>query len=411
MKLPKPKLNKQTFLLIAVFAFAFFVRFYNFPNRVTFWTEQARSLLVSEGYLTKPSLLGQEYFRYDSLGHVVFAGAQFNYLLVPLILLTKGDPISVTVFFALLNLFTGYAIYWVSKKIFNKKIAVFSTILFLFSNYMIYHSLFLWIYNPLPLVGILILYSLYRGKAFWSGFLSGIGVGLQIMFIPTGLLVFIAATVKSKKKVKDLFLFIFGALLGNLPMVLFDLKHKFYETTTLFRFFIDTLKGNSDAGYSYYYLFAFWPVFAILGGLFLFWLWRKSKAIAVIVIVLYIFLNLSSKMLSWNSPTGMPQGMNTRDVDYASSVIAKDAKGDFNVAEVLDFDKRAYVLRYFVQYKYGKKSLGDIEYTNLKNLYVLAQKDYNFGTSDVWEINAGGPYKISFLKDVGTGYAIYKLQK
>lgn len=405
------KINKQTFLLIAVFVFAFFVRFYNFPNRVTFWTEQARSLVVSSDYLTKPSLLGQEYFRYDSRGHVVFAGAQFNYLLVPLILLTKGDPVAITVFFGLLNLFTGYAIYWVSKKIFNKKVAVFSTILFLFNNYMIYHSLFLWLYNPLPLVGILILYCLYKGKAFWTGFLSGIGVGLQIMFIPAGILVFIAAIVKSKKKVKDLFLFIFGALLGNLPMVLFDLKHKFYETTTLFQFFIDTLKGNSDAGFSYYYLFALWPVFAILGGLFLFWLWRRSKAFAVIVIALYIFLNLSSKMLNWNSPTGMPIGITTKDVDHASRIIVGDVEGDFNVAEVLDFDKRAYVLRYFVQYKYGKKPLGDIEYTNLKNLYVIAQKDYNFRKSDVWEINAGGPYKISTLSDVGKGYVIYKLTK
>lgn len=145
-------------ILLTIMVLACLVRFVNFGDRVTFWTEQARSLIVSSEYLQKPSLLGQEYFRQDSFGHKIFSGALFNYLLVPLILITDGYPIPITSFFALLNIFTGILVYIFSNKIFNKKVATVSSLLFLFNDTMIYHSLFIWNYNFLPIVGLLIFY-------------------------------------------------------------------------------------------------------------------------------------------------------------------------------------------------------------------------------------------------------------
>ena len=107
----------------------------------------------------------------------------------------------------------------------------------------------------------------------------------------------------------------------------------------------------------------------------------------------------------------MPEGIITSDIDKASKIVASEVSGDFNVASVLDFDKRAYVLRYFTEYKYGKKPLGETQYQNIGQLYVLSQKGHNFDESDVWEIYAGGKYKINLLSEVGEGYAVYKLTK
>lgn len=107
----------------------------------------------------------------------------------------------------------------------------------------------------------------------------------------------------------------------------------------------------------------------------------------------------------------MPVGIVTKDIDIASKKISDVLRGDFNVAEVLDFDKRAYVLRYFVEFKYGKRPLDEISYPNTPVLFVLSGKEYNYSKSDVWEINSGGPYKISKLTDVDLNYAIFRLQK
>jgi hypothetical protein len=407
--------NSKVVSLSVIVIFAVVIRFYNFPERITFWSEQARSLIVAADYLEKPSLLGQEYFRVSSFGHKIFSGALFNYSLIPLILLLDYNPIPITGYFAILNIFTGVVLFLVARKIFNHSVAILALVLFLFNSYMIYHSLFIWNYNYLPLVGVVIFYLLWKnankesgGSTFLLGLVSGIGVSLQILFVPIALLILIIGITKSVSKFRYVFLFVVGGLLGNLPMVLFDLRHDFYHFKTILQYFLDTIKGGSDAGISYYYFLPFWPIVAIYAGKIIS---KLQKPFAFLVLVLYIFLNLNSKIINLIGPTGMPHGLNVNDVDIASQKIATDATERFNVASVLDFDKKAYVLRYFVGYKYGREVLADEKYQDIKLLYVLAQKDYNFESSGVWEISAGGDYKISQISEAGTGYVIYKLQK
>jgi hypothetical protein len=411
-------LTKSSLFLIAIFVLAVLVRFYNFSNRVTFWSEQARSLVTSADYLTKPSLLGQPYFmRFDTNGHEVFSGALFNYLLVPFLLVTR-DPLVITVFFTLLNLFTGIFVYFVAQKIFGRIAGAFSFVLFLFNNYMIYHSLFIWSYNFLPLIGVLSVYFLYLQfkkselkNIFVLGILSGVGISLQILYAPFAILTIILAIWKSRKKIKHFMFFILGLGLPNLPMIIFDLRHQFYNTKTIWQFFLDSLSGKSGAGFAYYYLLPLWPICIILAGFIVYEIWKRSKALALVVIILYLFFNIKSSLVNFYSPTGMPWGLTISDIDQASQAIAKDAKGNFNVSEVLDFDKQAYVLRYFIVFKYNKEPLGETEYQNLGLLYVLSQKEYNFGSSDIWEVNASGLKNVSKITNVGEGYAIYKLTK
>lgn len=415
----KPFLTKNSLLVLVIFVLAASVRFYNFPNRVTFWSEQARSLIVSANYIkVKPSLLGQEYFREDSNYHIIYSGALFNYSLVPLLLISNYDPIKITFFFALLNLFTGFVIYLVSKKIFGSGIALFSTLFFLFNDFMIYHSLFIWNYNYLPLIGILVFYYSWKYikghrefDIFLSGLFSGIGISLQFLFAPIAIFVLIVNLWKGKKKIAEIFLFILGTILGNLPMVIFDLRHNFYETHTLLQYLIDTLAGKSGATFVYYYLLPFWPLAAIVAALLMFKIFECNKSICFLIILVYLFLNLSSQRVSFTNPTGMPKGIMTSDIASVSKVIANDAKGDFNVSEVFDFDKQAFVLRYFLEFKDGKTPLSVADYPNLKLLYVLSQKGYNFDKSGVWEVSSGGKYNVSLLSSVGNGYAIYKLKK
>lgn len=415
----KKLLNKNNLIFIVIIVIALILRFYNFSDRVVFWSEQARSLVVSGNYINeKFSLLGQEYFRVDSNSHRLFSGAVFNYSLVPLLLITNYDPILITGFFALLNVFTGIVIYLVVKKVFDSKLALLSMFFFLFNSFMIYHSLFIWNYNYLPIVGICIVYLLWSyfkdrsfRKTFLLGVLSGLGVSIQYLFIPFGIMVFLAIFFRSKNKLKDIVAFVLGTSLGNLPMVLFDLRHNFYHLRTLWQYALDTINGISDAGFSYYYLLPLWPVFSIFGAYLLYGILKLKTVLIMVVVIIYLYFNLTSSKVSFVSPLGMPEGLVVRDVGKASQIITSDINGDFNVAEVLDFDKRAYVLRYYLIFKYGKKPLSEIDYENDNTLYVLAQNNYNFEKSNVWEITAGGNRKVELLENVGQGYGVYKLTK
>ncbi|KKP31343.1 MAG: hypothetical protein UR21_C0011G0024 [Candidatus Woesebacteria bacterium GW2011_GWC2_31_9] len=118
---------KKYLLIFSILILAFVVRFYNFSNRVTFGPEQARSLVVSSEYINdKPSLLGQEYFRTNSLGQKLFTSAIFNYSLVPLIFIFKYQPLPITLYFAFLNIITAIVFYFVVKKI-NSSVNFFLT--------------------------------------------------------------------------------------------------------------------------------------------------------------------------------------------------------------------------------------------------------------------------------------------
>lgn len=412
-------LRKNNWLLIAIFLIAAGVRFYNFPNRITFWSEQARSLIVSANYIKeKPSLLGQEYFREDSNAHTIYSGAIFNYSLVPLLLIFNYNPIPITGYFTVLNIFTGIVIFWTVRKMFGEKIAIFSTILFLFNDYMVYHSLFIWNYNYLPLIGILIFYLSYkfilkggRRNIFLIGFLSGLGISFQILFLPIAVITLLVNIWRSKRKVTDTLFFASGLIIGNLPMVLFDIRHNFYQVRTLLQYLLDTMQGKSDAAFAYYYLLPFWPIFAVLAAWLMTKLSGNKKYILASVLAIYFLINISSSKINWSGPTGMPSGTTINVIALASEKISVDAKGSFNIAEVLDFDKRAYVLRYYLQFKNSKIPQGVADYPKASLLYVLSEKGYNFVTSNVWEVKSAGLTKISKLTHVGSGYAIYKLQK
>lgn len=103
-------------------------------------------------------------------------------------------------------------------------------------------------------------------------------------------------------------------------------------------------------------------------------------------------------------------GITLDNMQQISEKIADESPEKFNVASTLDFDKRAYVIRYFLKYIYNKSPKDEVSYTGLENLYVLSQKEYNFQSSDVWEITVGGNYKSSMFMDLGL-YAVYKLEK
>jgi hypothetical protein len=408
------KNNKAIFLLVLVAAF---LRFYNFEGRVLFWTEQAKSLITSSDYLVKPSLLGQEYFREDSFGHKIFSGAYFNYSLIPLIFVFKGEPLHITAYFALLNIFTGLIVFLLVKRIHGDLVAHISAFLFLFNDYMIYHSLFIWNYNHLPLVGIVLYYLALKNlkkvtskTVLVTGLVSGLGVSLQILFIPIALIVMFLSLLKSGRKLFHFVLFSGGMLLGNLPMVLFDLRHSFYQTKTILRFLMDTIEGTSSANMAYYYFLPFWPVFIIVTALILVKISKKIPALTILILLIYFYTNLTSNLVDFKNPVGTPGGLKLAELKNASGFIAVNAGESFNVASTLDFDKRAYPLRYLLRIG-GRVPMPEDSYEKVQDLFVIAEKEYNFSDSGIWEINAGGPYKVTRMENLNARTSLFRLTK
>lgn len=407
-------------LLALIIFFALLVRFYDFSNRINYGPEQAISLATSGNYIKdKFSLLGiTNLQRVTSNGHVIFSGALFTYSLIPLQVVFNFNPLPITGYFALLNIASGLVLFLTALKISNIRVAIFSVILFLFNDYMINHSLFIWIVNYLPILNIAIIYLLFKHYkkekiqyVFLIGLLAGVSFGLEYLYLFTAILVLAVLLMISRKRISAGLLFLVGAVVGNLPMVAFDIKHDFYHLRVLWQYFLDTLSNPGQGLISYYHFLHFWPLLALLGGLTFNSLYRRFKYAAIGLMGLYISLNLFSPNIAFDKAIGMSEGLTYPKVEKVVKIIADDKPDQFNVATLLDFDTRAHPLRYLLEYRYNLYPMKVDEYPNSQLLYVLAKSDYDFNSSTTWEIASFRPFKVINFAMIDKQLTVFKLVK
>lgn len=409
------------FLIIAMFVVGAFLRLYNFPNRLIFGPEQGMSFITSASNLEKFSLLGEtNLIRATNAGHIPFHGAMYSYLLLPVLMIFNFRVLPVTFMFVILNLVTALALFLVANKLFGKTIAALSLFFFLFSAVMIHHSLFAWIVNPTPLLGVLTLwfvYKLIKDKQnnlpiLWIGAMSGLGFGFQSFYILFAGFLLILTIIISKKKFLTALLFLFGMVLGSLPTVIFDIRHDFYHVRTFTQFFYEVAIGKASGGSTYYnFLFLYSYLFLIYAFITKV-LWKTWKPLALIPIIFFLYGTFTSPFFNLQKSTGMAPGITLMSLESAAKVINESSPSKrFNVATLWDFDTRANPLRYILTYYYQQKPEAVEEYKNINALYVFAPADYDMKVPKVWELQEFLPYKVTDLNLSVPDYRLYQLTK
>ncbi len=411
---------KQLFLFLALIVVGFALRFYNYDQRLTFGPEQALSLSDSAQKLPHFTLLGMPYLqRQNSLSFNLFHSPIFSYSLIPLQLLFNFDPFPITIYFTLLNLLTGIVLFIVTLKVFRNFYLSFLASLFHFlSPVMIHHSLFLWIINYFPLLGILTFYFarqyLITGRSkyvFILGLLSGLGIGLDIAYASLVLLLLVLLLTRSHR-LRNFLLFLSGLLLANFPTVIFDLRHNFFHLHVYYQFFQDYLSHKVSVGAVYYHFLNFYPLFYILLAAICTLLAKISRQYFLIAVLSFLFsLTFLTHSTFWNPnrSLGMPPGITLSTYKQVSALIAADLPGNnFNVAALQDFDTRANPIRYLLTYVYHTPPRSVIDYPHSSPLYVLHLSSYDLTHPEVWELQSNLPYNATLMRTFGS-YQLSKL--
>lgn len=409
-------------IIVLLFITGAFLRLYNFENRVIFGPEQGISLITSAANLEKFSLLGEYNLqRFTSTGHNLIHGPLFSYFLLPFTVIFSYRVLPISLIFSGLNLFTALVLFLITKKLFGRPIAALTVFFFLMSSLMVYHSLFIWIYHPLILLGTVSIWfmaGLYQNRlrlapVFWLGLISGVGFSLQYPFLVFAAFLSFLVVLVSKKRLASILLFSLGFLLANLTRIIFDLRHDFYHLRTLWQFFLDVYINHtvSAATYSYHYLHLF-PYFCLLLALLTLGLYNLKKPLAVLPILLFTYLNLTSPLLNLNHALGMPEGITLSSLETAAATIAADQPPTrFNVATLWDFDTLARPMRYLLQYYHDQTPQGYADYGNVDALYVFAPQGRDINKPEVWELNTFMPYQVTILNSPSPQYRLYKLTK
>jgi len=236
-KLIKSKIPFYILIIINVILSAWFV----IQGDIFFHTDIARDFLLLEDIVkNKPlTLIGPRSGGIPG----VFHGPLWLYLNLPVFFLGKGNPIAVGWFWVVLFIATLFIIYKVAEKLFDKKIALLSTLLFSTISTSTIRSLF----NPFGAVALfpLFFYFFYQYlrknkilHLLFSYFLIGLIIQFQIAFgLPILILTTVYLTVHLIKTKKIWHLL--AAIILIIPLstyFLFEIRHQFLQFKAILQF-------------------------------------------------------------------------------------------------------------------------------------------------------------------------------
>jgi len=187
-------------------------------------------------------------------------------------------------------------------------------------------------------------------------------------------------------------------------------KDDFFKIIWLFWLVNVVLIGLYRGEMLSHYLGATYPfVFLWFGYLFSKLISFKKSFLFFLILVFLIFIQFSSFKLKADNGWGMPLGWNMKETKKSAKIIADNAEGNFNVANLLDGDTRGYAYRYLLEIQ-GKEPLGVEDYPQNDVLYVITKVDQDQVLDyPVWEIQSLLPAKIEQSWLIKDQFKIFKL--
>lgn len=181
----------------------------------------------------------------------IFVGPLFYYLLIPFFLVSNMDPVGVTLLGVLIGVLTVISYYFVLSKLFNKTVGLVAAFLHAILTSTVDFDR--WIVPTLPtkLWAIWYLYALImtsRGNNF-SFALLGILIGLiwhiHMVLLPALFAIPLSFLISRKfPNIKQILLFSISLIITSLPLIIFELRHNFLQTISLFNNFITPHEGS-----------------------------------------------------------------------------------------------------------------------------------------------------------------------
>lgn len=239
----------QTLLLILVVLIGLFFRNYKAVERFEYahdgdlYSWIAKDIIIDK----HPRLIGQL-----TSAEGIYIGPLYYYVNVPFFLMFNMDPIGAMVPIAILGFFSLTSIYWVFQKLYNKQVAFISTFLYATSWHIFQLDrrvvpstpAYLWViwyfycivsiargnYNVLPILGILI----------------GLIWHIHIALLPALIAIPVAAVAARKlPNLKQLLYFFISLFVTSIPLLLFEVRHSFIQTISLYENFTKNHGGST----------------------------------------------------------------------------------------------------------------------------------------------------------------------
>lgn len=394
------------------------IRLYNLEKVVNFSMDQGTTFLkLFDIWLTKKiPLIGPESSLKAINGLSFFHGPWVYYLLLPLALIDRWNPLSASYLFIFLNLLALIFLYKIIVKRFGLFVALTFCLIYSLDFINIRYSQFAWNPNFLIFTSsfILGLFFIINNMNFKKiSFLFGLLFGFSLSFHYLSLLLFLPFCgfwiLNKSRNFSFKFLFL-GFLIPLIPQLVFELRHNFYNLRIIFLVFSG--KGSNSISWPFpiHYFLIFLPFFYLIVTLSIQYIYKNNHLLAYLLLII-ITVGLFARAIKQSQIAyTMPSGWNLSGIQKVSKIIIEENKKDFNIVNLLSGDTRDYPMRYFLTVA-NFKPMEVNEYPQAKYLFILSRKDQKTTNNSVWEISSFCPCSIVWTKEIQNQIFLSLLKK
>lgn len=407
------------FLLITVASL--FLRFRNYEEMINFHLDPPLFMhevkdMVDQGRIR---LIGPMVSSKVVEGRVLFTAPYLYWLLAVLGIVASWNVVLITGFFAFLWMVTFILLFFWLKKRFGVLIALIVYALLSLFWWLLPYSRIIWNPSLIPFFATFFFWCLEeREKKHFFWFLAGLAFGLAISVHYASIVLILAVFYhwwqEKRKKLTGWLLFGIGALFTISPLLLFELRHDFYNLRTIIlhlQYFQPSESYTFGFRHQYYYyLFPFMPLLAKLYGLFLEKVKQRFgfKFLILSQLILIVFFFAYSLIGPKREALINPVGWTIERQKLIADLIVQDSRGNFEVAALVGPETRANELRWWLRMK-NRQPLGVEDYEKTDILYLVAPLNRPPEKETVWEVRVLRPFETVWQKDLGGGIYLYKL--
>lgn len=406
------------FLIFLISFIYLFLRFYRLPDLIGFRLDQGIHLLEAKQMVDDRQLrlIGPMVTSKSIDGRNFFIGANYYYVLAFIGIISSWNPFVITSLFIIIEFIFYFIFALFIKKTVNSFLSLVSFLFIALSPYLVIHSRFFWnphFLIPLSILCLLSLHSfLSKSKIkylFLASFFWGFAFSCHYSAVFWGIF-FIYFLIKSQKilNLKSYLLIIFGFLIGDFPFLIFELRHQFYNTKTLF--YIFTHSSQSGELTSHYFIFPLLIFCLYFFSLFFSKIKNTFFRKSIPLLIFAILLLAQLKIFANYQPLDFVSGWDYSTQNKVADIISQNCPQNFNIAATMQGDTRFYDLRYLLNLRGCNPN--DIEnYPSSSTIFLVAPVNRPPQTETVWEIESFEPFTTTDQIQLNSQLILYRLEK
>ncbi len=315
----KGQITKENVVLFFVFAFIFFLRIWQVSQHFFFGIDEEYQSLLALSIIKDFHII---WIGLSAANTGFYIAPGFVYFHSLLLWISKLDPLILGYAASVISFTTIVIFYFVVKHLFDKRIAIITTLIYSFSSFVMSYDRRFWNSTLVPLTVILFFLSFVKSEKnprwyILTALLLGLSFHIHaslFIFIPIAILVILYRIFIAKQKISIIYHLssIILFIILYFPLIVFDFVHNFDNLKTPFRMIAQF--GKEGRGYSFFQhlqtiqstLQQFWSsdsfsllvnysLLALIAIIFLWFFIKKkngSEKMLFFIVLFYIFMFL-----------------------------------------------------------------------------------------------------------------------